>query len=75
METRRLKMPPAARVTRFPEPPPSAMYCPACDELVTFIEAVVSGVNPVERWDVFACRRCGGAYEYRHRTRVLKRTN
>jgi hypothetical protein len=54
----------------------SALFlrCQSCDFPLTFVEAILGGVNPVERWDRYVCRRCATAFEYRSRTRKLKRT-
>jgi predicted RNA-binding Zn-ribbon protein involved in translation (DUF1610 family) len=35
---------------------------------------VISGVKPIERWDYFACHKCG-QFIYRDRTRKLRRAS
>jgi hypothetical protein len=62
-----------ALITRLPDAEQVPLRCPACDDLLTFIDAIIGGVKPVERWDRYVCPRCGGGFEYRPRTRKLKR--
>ena len=50
------------------------LLCQSCDGVLTFIDSIAGGVQPVERWDRYVCKRCGTAFEYRPRTRKLKRT-
>jgi hypothetical protein len=45
----------------------------ACDQSLTYERTIFNGVNRVERWDLCTCRTCG-PYEYRHRTRKLRRS-
>lgn len=63
-----------ARITQASDAPAPPLPCPSCDMPLTFLHSLPSGVNPPERWDQYACRRCGGSFEYRQRTRVLRRT-
>jgi DNA-binding response OmpR family regulator len=63
----------ATVVKRTPETPPPALHCPTCDGALKYERTIFSGVNPVERWDLYTCRGCG-PLEYRHRTRHLRRT-
>jgi hypothetical protein len=65
----------AAQLTKEPAAPAPHLICPSCDFRLTFLNTVINGVNPIEYWDRFACARCGGAFEYRRRTRKLRRTN
>jgi hypothetical protein len=64
-----------AQVTNEPEVPAPHVLCPSCDYHLTFLNSIVGGVRPIEHWDRYACSRCGGAFEYRRRTRKLRRTN
>jgi hypothetical protein len=65
----------AAHVTREPDSPAPRLVCPSCDHQLTFISTVVSGVQPIEYWDRLVCATWGGNFEYRRRTRKLRRTN
>jgi hypothetical protein len=62
---------PETIVTRRPDPPPPQLMCPTCLRPLVYRETVMSGRPAPERWDYFACPRCG-AFEYRHRTNRLK---
>jgi predicted RNA-binding Zn-ribbon protein involved in translation (DUF1610 family) len=57
--------------TTTPETPAPQLFCPECDKPLVYRQTVLNGVNPIERWDFFACRTCG-EFEYRHRTRRLR---
>jgi hypothetical protein len=65
---------PARITTNQQDSAPSWLRCLICDASLDFVHSIEGGVVPVERWDRYECRRCGGAFEYRHRTRVLKRS-
>jgi hypothetical protein len=57
-------------------PPDAAvpsLRCESCDSLLTFIYVVIGGVEPLEHWYRYMCHRCRTAYEYRRRTRKLRR--
>jgi len=60
-------------VTRNPEVPAPALRCPDCDHPLIYLQTVIGGVKPLERWDYFECRSCG-FFKYRHRGRKLRRT-
>ena len=60
-------------VTRNPEVPALALRCPACDRPLNYLQTVLGGVRPIERWDYFQCVLCG-FYKYRSRTRSLRMT-
>jgi hypothetical protein len=60
--------------TRTPEPPAPLLICPACDRRLVYRETILNGVQPLERWDQFDCQFCG-TFEYRHRTKKLRRTS
>lgn len=44
-----------------------------CNFQLTFMRAMVGGVEPLERWERYVCRRCGMAFKYRSRTGMLTR--
>ena len=52
-----------------------ALRCPSCDGLLSFTARHLGGANANrrEQWDEFECATGCGAYEYRRRTRSLKR--
>lgn len=62
------------RSTTPPRQPPT-LHCPCCDTILNYDHSFIGGVNArsSEQWDYFVCRRCG-PYQYRHRTKALKRT-
>ena len=62
------------RTTTPPRQPP-VLHCPGCDSILGYDHSFIGGVSArsPEQWDYFVCRRCG-PYQYRHRTRSLKRT-
>ena len=62
-----------ACVTSMPETPAPQIVCPTCDQPLVYRHTVLGGVNPLERWDYFECRTCG-PFEYRERTRKLRKT-
>jgi hypothetical protein len=64
----------STQVTSAPETPPPDLLCPECDRPLLYKETAMGGVKPIERWDYFACPRCGG-FVYRDRTRKLRRAS
>jgi CheY-like chemotaxis protein len=60
--------------TTPPLAPPTAI-CPSCDRRLTYWHSHVGGVNKrqLEQWDWFVCSTACGTFEYRHRTRSLRR--
>jgi DNA-binding response OmpR family regulator len=50
------------------------LSCPSCDRALTYVVSHTGGVNDrhPEQWDYFSCSACG-AFQYRHRTRKLRR--
>jgi hypothetical protein len=60
----------SARFTSMPEVPAPQLFCPGCDLPLVYRQTVMSGVQPVERWDYYDCRTCG-TFVYRERTRRL----
>ena len=61
----------ASTVTSRPEPPPPQLICPICRRALVYEQTVIGGVQPIERWDYFACDACG-SFVYRDRTRKLR---
>jgi transcription elongation factor Elf1 len=57
--------------TSTPDPAPPELTCPRCDQSLNYMQTVISGVKPIERWDYFKCRTCG-PFVYRDRTRRLR---
>lgn len=60
--------------TTPPLTPPRAI-CPSCDRLLTYKHSHVGGVTERQReqWDWYMCAASCGIFEYRHRTRKLRR--
>jgi two-component system chemotaxis response regulator CheY len=54
-------------------PPPAV--CPLCDRLLTYRHSHLGGVSQRhrEQWDWYVCPTSCGSFEYRHRTRRLRR--
>ena len=61
--------------TTTPPQKPPALRCPRCDSTLRYESSIIGGVSSryAEQWDGFSCA-CGAAFEYRHRTRKLRRT-
>lgn len=59
------------------EPPvaPPPLVCPVCDTRLTYDRSHVGGVSALhpEQWDDYTCGGCGSRYQYRQRTRKLRR--
>lgn len=59
------------------EPPalPPSLHCPVCDCALVYRRSYVGGVSSrhPEQWDYYTCPRACGAFEYRQRTRKLRR--
>jgi len=62
-------------VTTAPPLPPPSLRCPECDTALTFEDSYVGGVTEKfsEQWDRFRCPAGCGSFQYRHRTRQLRR--
>jgi CheY-like chemotaxis protein len=60
--------------TAPPLTPPSA-FCPECDRKLVYRRSQVGGVTAThsEQWDYFECPGACGSFQYRHRTRKLRR--
>lgn len=62
-------------MTASPPIRPRALLCPSCDRPLTYQHSYLGGVsvkNP-EQWDSFTCREECGTFEYRVRTKQLRR--
>jgi len=59
------------------DPPavPPRLFCPACDEPLRYLRSHVGGVSArhPEQWDYFECGGGCGDYQYRQRTRKLRK--
>ena len=62
--------------TTDPPSPPPVLSCPSCVDPLDYKASRIGGVSDryPEQWDEFVCRRNCGVFEYRHRTRRLRRT-
>jgi CheY-like chemotaxis protein len=61
--------------TTMPPLAPPALICPACDHPLIYQRSHVGGVNSrhAEQWDYFECPQGCGTFQYRERTRKLRR--
>jgi CheY-like chemotaxis protein len=61
--------------TTAPPVLPPALVCPSCDQPLSYRRSHVGGVSAKyqEQWDYFVCAVCGGTYQYRARTRKLRK--
>jgi CheY-like chemotaxis protein len=61
--------------TVVPPTPPPTLMCPNCDKPLKYLRSHLGGVSVKhrEQWDYFECPRRCGTFEYRTRTRKLKR--
>jgi hypothetical protein len=62
--------------TTVPPIEPPALTCPSCDHPLKYDHSHIGGVSDrhAEQWDYFACSTCG-PFQYRHRTRKLRRVH
>lgn len=60
--------------TKRPPLAPPMLRCPSCDSTLVYDHSHVGGVSAHygEQWDYFTCAACG-AFQYRQRTRILRR--
>jgi len=63
--------------TTAPSTPPPALVCPACDRTLVYQRSHIGGVNErlIEQWDYFVCPAGCGTFEYRARTRRLRKVS
>ena len=61
--------------TVVPPTAPPTLMCPNCDKPLRYLRSHLGGVSVKhrEQWDYFECPRRCGTFEYRTRTRKLKR--
>jgi hypothetical protein len=61
------------------EPPvaPPSLVCPDCDQVLRYQRSHVGGVSArhPEQWDYFECANGCGMFQYRRRTRKLKKVS
>ena len=64
-------------VTLSPPISPRDLVCPSCDWALTYQQSYLGGVSikHPEQWDRYTCRRKCGTFEYRVRTRKLRRVS
>ena len=64
-----------AQTTTPPAPPPP-LTCPSCDRPLKYKHSHLGGVSRrhAEQWDAYTCPSCG-TFEYRQRTRKLRRVS
>jgi hypothetical protein len=56
--------------TSAPDPRAPSLFCPRCVRPLVYRHTEIAGVEPIERWDYYECRACGG-FRYRQRTKKL----
>jgi hypothetical protein len=63
--------------TDAPPAAPPSLVCPACDKPLVYARSHVGGVNArsSEQWDYFDCPSGCGTFQYRQRTRKLRRVS
>jgi CheY-like chemotaxis protein len=56
---------------------PPRLRCPVCDRPLTYQKSYVGGVsaNHSEQWDDYQCSANCGGFQYRQRTRILRRVS
>jgi hypothetical protein len=61
--------------TAAPPTLPPGLICPQCDYPLDYKSSQVGGVSArnAEQWDYFACARGCGTFQYRQRTRKLRK--
>jgi two-component system, cell cycle response regulator DivK len=63
--------------TLTPPVAPPSIICPNCDQTLTYLRSHVGGVSVrhPEQWDYFECPRGCGTFQYRERTRRLRKVS
>src|SRR5262245_32984053 len=63
------------RDTTTPPSPPPELVCPTCDQGLTYRRSHIGGVSErhIEQWDYFECVNGCGTFQYRQRTRKLRK--
>jgi DNA-binding response OmpR family regulator len=61
--------------TKAPPTPPPALICPGCDQPLRYMKSHLGGVSErrPEQWDYFDCTQGCGTFQYRPRTRRVRR--
>jgi CheY-like chemotaxis protein len=61
--------------TTAPPITPPPLRCPSCDQALQYVGSHIGGVSArlSEQWDYYACTKACGTFQYRHRTRRLRR--
>lgn len=61
--------------TTSPTLPPPALVCPLCDKPLLYTRSHIGGVNAQtsEQWDYYECAAGCGTFQYRQRTRKLRK--
>jgi len=62
--------------TTTPPAAPPVLMCPSCDRTLRYLHSHIGGVSirHQEQWDYFECPGTCGTFQYRERTRKLKRS-
>jgi DNA-binding response OmpR family regulator len=63
------------RQTTTPPLAPPTLKCPSCDAMLAYDHSHIGGVSErnMEQWDYFVCPRGCGTFQYRQRTRRLRK--
>lgn len=63
------------RFTTDPPVPPPTLVCPQCSQSLVYQRSHIGGVSErhAEQWDYFECAAGCGTFQYRQRTRKLRR--
>lgn len=63
--------------TTTPPVPPPALVCPTCDQPLRYLKSYLGGVSArhAEQWDEYECGNGCGTFQYRQRTRKLRRVS
>jgi len=74
-KTKRLSKAFSRFTTTTPPAKPPSLVCPTCDVALTYEDSHIGGVNDrhAEQWDRYDCPACWGTFQYRQRTRKLRR--
>jgi two-component system, cell cycle response regulator DivK len=61
--------------TTTPPTPPPALVCPECDRPLKYTRSHIGGVSArhLEQWDYYECAAGCGTFQYRERTRRLRK--
>jgi CheY-like chemotaxis protein len=63
--------------TMAPDALPPVLVCPECDRMLVYKRTYLGGVSERyrEQWDYLACPGSCGTFQYRHRTRALRKVS